>query len=199
MDPGLLAGPACRPLIYSCLALATNRDVEDNRKHMISVFEQAIRLMPHAQQQARAQQQGQAEAQQQAPQQAEAGAAPQPEQAEDSEDEFATVASELCSQPSSEATLPELQAQLPVQQPLQPAQQAPAAQQAQQQGQQRPVESWCWVMDFHGFSIRDCDPRLAKVWAPPPLPGTSLPAAGGSVCTVPEPARHVAPSADAPR
>jgi hypothetical protein len=27
----------------------------------------------------------------------------------------------------------------------------------------RPVESWVWVMDFHGFSIRDCDPRLAKV------------------------------------
>lgn len=29
----------------------------------------------------------------------------------------------------------------------------------------RPVESWVWVMDFHGFSIRDCDPRLAKVRA----------------------------------
>lgn len=29
----------------------------------------------------------------------------------------------------------------------------------------RPVESWCWVMDFHGFSLRDCDPRLAKVRA----------------------------------
>lgn len=69
-----------RPLIYSCLALATNRDVEDNRRHMIATFEQAIRLMP-----------------------------------------------------------------------------------AQQAGQ-RPVESWCWVMDFHGFSIRDCDPRLAKIF-----------------------------------
>ncbi|PSC70915.1 Random slug 5 [Micractinium conductrix] len=71
-----------RPLIYSCLALATNRDVEDNRKHMISTFEQAIRLMPQA--------------------------APQPGS--------------------------------------------------------RPVESWCWVLDFHGFSVRDCDPRLAKIF-----------------------------------
>lgn len=72
---------AGRPLIYSCLALATNRDVEDNRKHMISTFEQAIRLMPK-----------------------------------------------------------------------------PA------EGQKRPVESWVWVMDFHGFSIKDCDPRLAKIF-----------------------------------
>ena len=41
----------------------------------------------------------------------------------------------------------------------------------QQQGEQppppqpqRPVESWCWVMDFHGFSLRDCDPRLARIF-----------------------------------
>ncbi|KAI7844799.1 hypothetical protein COHA_001679 [Chlorella ohadii] len=72
-----------RPLIYSCIGLATNRDVEDNRKHMISTFEQAIRLMPD------------------------------------------------------------------------PAACPPGS---------RPVESWCWVMDFHGFSIRDCDPRLAKIF-----------------------------------
>ncbi len=30
-----------RPVIYSCLDLAANRDVEDNRQHMISTFEQA--------------------------------------------------------------------------------------------------------------------------------------------------------------
>lgn len=42
---------------------------------------------------------------------------------------------------------------------LMPQQSATAAQGG------RPVESWVWVMDFHGFSIRDCDPRLAKVRA----------------------------------
>lgn len=26
------------------------------------------------------------------------------------------------------------------------------------------VEQWCWVLDFHGFSIRDCDPRLARIF-----------------------------------
>ncbi|KAI3428661.1 hypothetical protein D9Q98_007484 [Chlorella vulgaris] len=76
-----------RPCIYSCLALATNRDVEDNRKHMISTFEQAIRLMPAAH------------------------------------------------DPSTGAA-----------------------------AGQGPCESWVWVMDFHGFSLRDCDPRLAKIF-----------------------------------
>lgn len=37
---------ADRPVIYSCLELASNRNIEDNRRHMISTFEQAIRLMP---------------------------------------------------------------------------------------------------------------------------------------------------------
>lgn len=63
-----------RPVIYSCLELATNRNIEDNRKHMISTFEQAIRFMPPG------------------------------------------------------------------------------------------VESWCWVLDFHGFGLSDCDPRLAKIF-----------------------------------
>lgn len=63
-----------RPVIYSCLELATNRNIEDNRRHMISTFEQAIRLMPEG------------------------------------------------------------------------------------------VESWCWVLDFHGFGLSDCDPRLAKIF-----------------------------------
>lgn len=35
---------ADRPVIYSCLELATNRNIEDNRKHMISTFEQVGRL-----------------------------------------------------------------------------------------------------------------------------------------------------------
>lgn len=35
-----------RPVIYSCLALASNRNVEDNRVHMLSTFENAILLMP---------------------------------------------------------------------------------------------------------------------------------------------------------
>lgn len=34
-----------RPVLYSCLQLAANRSVEDNRRHMIATFEQAIRLM----------------------------------------------------------------------------------------------------------------------------------------------------------
>lgn len=33
-----------RPVIYSCLALAGNRSVEDNRLHMVATFEQ-VRLM----------------------------------------------------------------------------------------------------------------------------------------------------------
>ena len=33
-----------RPTIYSCLALASNRSVEENRAHMIMAFEHAIRL-----------------------------------------------------------------------------------------------------------------------------------------------------------
>lgn len=65
-----------RPLIYSCMELATNKDIEDNRRHMISVFESAIAMMT----------------------------------------------------PGSN------------------------------------VESWSWILDFHGFSIRDCDPRLARVF-----------------------------------
>jgi len=35
-----------RPTIYSCLELAANKDIEDNRKHLISTFESAIGLMP---------------------------------------------------------------------------------------------------------------------------------------------------------
>lgn len=34
-----------RPTIYSCLELATNKEIEDNRRHMISSFETAIALM----------------------------------------------------------------------------------------------------------------------------------------------------------
>jgi len=34
-----------RPLIYSCMELATNKDIEDNRRHMINIFESAISLM----------------------------------------------------------------------------------------------------------------------------------------------------------
>ncbi len=58
------------------MELATNKDIEDNRRHMINVFESAIALMT----------------------------------------------------PGSE------------------------------------TESWAWILDFHGFSIRDCDPRLARVF-----------------------------------
>ena len=35
-----------RPTIYSCLELAVNKDIEDNRKHLISTFETAICIMP---------------------------------------------------------------------------------------------------------------------------------------------------------
>ena len=63
-----------RPLIYSCMELAANKSIGDNRRHMISVFEAAIALMPPG------------------------------------------------------------------------------------------IESWSWVLDFHGFSIRDCDPRLARIF-----------------------------------
>lgn len=63
-----------RPTIYSCMKLATNKDIEHNRKHMISVFEAAIQLMEPG------------------------------------------------------------------------------------------VEQWCWILDFYGFSIRDCDPRLSRVF-----------------------------------
>ncbi len=35
-----------RPTIYSCLELAVNKDIEDNRKHLISTFETAIEIMP---------------------------------------------------------------------------------------------------------------------------------------------------------
>lgn len=26
------------------------------------------------------------------------------------------------------------------------------------------VEQWSWVLDFHGFALRDCDPRLARIF-----------------------------------
>lgn len=65
-----------RPLIYSCMELATNKDIEDNRRHMINIFESAISIM----------------------------------------------------KPGSD------------------------------------VQSWGWILDFYGFSIRDCDPRLARVF-----------------------------------
>ena len=35
-----------RPAIYSCLSIPTNHALEDNRLHMISIFEQAIAVMP---------------------------------------------------------------------------------------------------------------------------------------------------------
>lgn len=63
-----------RPVIYSQIGLAHNKDIEDNRRHMISTFEAAIALMPPG------------------------------------------------------------------------------------------VEAWCWVLDFHKFSLRDCDPRLARIF-----------------------------------
>lgn len=37
-----------RPTIYSCLSIPSNHTVEDNRVHMISIFEQAIALMQGA-------------------------------------------------------------------------------------------------------------------------------------------------------
>lgn len=36
-----------RPVIYSCLALAANRSVEDNRLHMIATFEQVGLFVLH--------------------------------------------------------------------------------------------------------------------------------------------------------
>ena len=36
-----------RPTIYSCLELASNKDIEDNRRHLISTFELAIEMMPN--------------------------------------------------------------------------------------------------------------------------------------------------------
>lgn len=60
-----------RPSIYSCLSVASDRDLEHNRRHMVSCFEQAIAAMPPG------------------------------------------------------------------------------------------VESWGWVLDMHGFGMRDLDPRLA--------------------------------------
>jgi CRAL/TRIO domain len=65
-----------RPLIYSCMEISTNKDIEENRRHMINIFESAIAMMT----------------------------------------------------PGSN------------------------------------VESWCWILDFHGFSLRDCDPRLARLF-----------------------------------
>ena len=54
----------------------------------------------------------------------------------------------------------------------------------------RPVESWCWVLDFHGFSVRDCDPRLAKA-----RPGSQgLTAAAGQKLAA-ETAPHPPPAA----
>lgn len=35
------------PVIYSCLALAKNRNYEDNKNHMIQTFEMAVRCMSH--------------------------------------------------------------------------------------------------------------------------------------------------------
>lgn len=26
------------------------------------------------------------------------------------------------------------------------------------------VERWVWVMDFHGFGLRDCNPKIAKIF-----------------------------------
>lgn len=63
-----------RPILYSCLSQPTNRSVEDNRRHMIATFEQAIRTMSSG------------------------------------------------------------------------------------------TEQWVWISDFHGFGLRDTDPRLAKIF-----------------------------------
>lgn len=63
-----------QPMIYSCMAMAKDRDVLANREHMLVTFEQAIRAMPAH------------------------------------------------------------------------------------------VEQWIWLCDFHGFGLRDCDPRLAKMF-----------------------------------
>ena len=62
--------------------------------------------------------------------------------------------------------------------------------QAAPQPGSRPVESWCWVLDFHGFSVRDCDPRLAKA-----RPGSQgLTAAAGQKLAA-ETAPHPPPAA----
>ena len=68
-----------RPTIYSCFQLASNRDPADNRQHMITVFELAVKLM----------------------------------------------------------------------------------------SREPGVERWNWIMDFHGFNLMDCDPRIAKVLGSP--------------------------------
>ena len=34
-----------RPVMYSCLEMVTNRSIEDNRRHMISCFEQVLQQM----------------------------------------------------------------------------------------------------------------------------------------------------------
>lgn len=36
-----------RPVMYSCLEMVTNRGIEDNRRHMISTFEQ-VQSLCHA-------------------------------------------------------------------------------------------------------------------------------------------------------
>ena len=77
---------AGRPVIYSCMALAKNKNVEDNRRHMISIFEAAISVMRSSP--------------------ADGGGG----------------------------------------------------------GGDGGEQSWSWILDFHGFSIRDCDPRLARVF-----------------------------------
>ena len=87
-----------RPVIYSCMELATNKCIEDNRRHMISAFEAAISLM-------------------------DPGAG---------------------------------------------------------------VESWCWILDFHGFTLRDCDPRLARIFLH--LAATHYPERLGSFFIVDAPA-----------
>lgn len=40
-----------RPIIYSCLAMASNRDYHDNSDHMIQTFEMAVKCMPPGQEQ----------------------------------------------------------------------------------------------------------------------------------------------------
>ena len=38
-----------RPVMYSCLEMITNRSIEDNRRHMISCFEQVLQQNLHLQ------------------------------------------------------------------------------------------------------------------------------------------------------
>jgi len=38
-----------RPVMYSCLEMVTNRNIEDNRRHMISTFEQVLPQKPQLQ------------------------------------------------------------------------------------------------------------------------------------------------------